>query len=87
VREPFRRPTVVGTQNRRTPVPSYRIETVTGADGMVSVEAYAEGGDQAIGSSGPVFHSEEEANQGIKGMFEMAWPAKDPFAVDSSIGV
>lgn len=68
-------------------MPSYRIDTVTGADGMVSVQAYLDGGAEPVASSGPVFHSEDEATEGIVGMFALAWPAKDPFAVDASIGV
>ncbi len=69
-------------------MPHYRIETVTDThSGMVSVQAYLGDAREAIAASGPVFHSEDEANDGIIGMFEKAWPAKDPFAVDASIGV
>lgn len=66
---------------------SYRIEVVTDADGMHAVHAYSGADKTPFASSGPVFHSEAEARDGIRGMFAQAWPAKDPFAVDTSIGV
>jgi len=66
---------------------SYRIETVTDAGGMIAVRAYSGNDDAPFANSGAIFHSEEEAHDGIMGMFEQAWPAKDPFAVDASIGV
>ena len=66
---------------------SYRIEIVTEADGMAAVQAYSGEDQTPFASSGPVFHSVAEARDSITGMFEQAWPAKDPFAVDSSIGV
>ncbi len=66
---------------------AYRIDTVIDAEGMVAVRAYAGNEQTPFANSGGVFHSEKEANEAIEGMFAQAWPAKDPFAVDASIGV
>ena len=66
---------------------SYRIESVTDKEGMVAVRVYSGADNEPLASSGHIFHSEGEAEDGIMTMIRHAWPDKEPFAVDASIGV
>ena len=69
-------------------MPSFRIETLTDDDtGMLYVEAFHEPGDEPVIRSQPMYKSEEDAEAEILGMFQAAWPDRNPFAVDRSIGV
>ncbi len=63
-----------------------RIETVSDSDsGMFIAEAFFE--DTLIARSDPQFTSPGEAEAEVVEIIRRAWPDRNPFAVDPSIGV